>query len=64
MPPRRIDPTSDDIDSYLNQSQATGNLNWQELAHLDFQELIDLTRNKKSDSHHPAAELDFEERVR
>ena len=44
---RKIDPTSDDIELYVLKSLETGNLNWQELAHLDFQELIDRARNRR-----------------
>ena len=30
--------------AYLNQSLATGIFNWQEMAHMDFQELVELAR--------------------
>lgn len=29
---------------YLDQSRATGIFDWQEMAHLDFQELVELVR--------------------
>ncbi len=32
---------------YLDQSRATGIFDWQEMAHLDFQELIELARQNK-----------------
>ena len=31
---------------YLNRSQTTGIFHWQEFAHLDFQDLIEMAREK------------------
>ncbi len=33
---------------YLDQSRATGIFDWQEMAHLDFQNLIELAREKNT----------------
>ena len=35
---------------YLDRSLATGIFSWQEMAHLDFQELIELARENSFDS--------------
>ena len=38
----------DEKHAYLNQSLATGIFDWQEMAHLDFQELVELARKSGS----------------
>ena len=46
MPPRRVDPTSDNLQPHITKGLETGYFDWQEIAFVDFQELIDLTRQK------------------
>ena len=45
---RKFDQTCDEMHFYLNQSLETGILYWQELAYLDFQDLILLVRRKNA----------------
>lgn len=40
---RHIHPAHE-IESHFEQSRITGILNWQELAHLDFEKFIEVTR--------------------
>ncbi|MBI3999661.1 MAG: hypothetical protein HY351_03515 [Candidatus Omnitrophica bacterium] len=48
MRPKRLDLTSSNIEEYFKKSLETGILNWQEMAHLDFQELVELARKSGS----------------
>lgn len=44
--------------SYLDRSLATGIFQWQEMAHLDFQDLIKLARKNNLDFEESECELD------
>jgi len=46
MRPKRFVHPSAELESQLEQSRATGILDWQELAHLDFQYLIELAQSR------------------
>ena len=58
MKPKRTND-EDEQRSYLHRSLATGIFHWQEMAHMDFQELFELTRDNELFSEEP--ESDFEE---
>lgn len=57
MWPKRLDLTSSNMEEYFNKSLETGIFNWQELAHMDFEEIMELTYRKNIP---PVIEYDVE----
>ena len=54
----KVSNDEDEKRSYRNQGLATGIFHWQELGHLDFQDLIELARTNDSEPEETEWNLD------